>query len=85
MFSFTVASLRRWLGLGNGDGSGSGKGSRDGDVEVMDTQCPQCPKCGCAQVHRSGMRTTKEGKKQRWICNGCGKTFYCAGEVGVCV
>lgn len=34
-----------------------------------------CPSCGSNSVHSKGYRTTKAGRYQRFVCNGCGHNF----------
>ena len=35
-----------------------------------------CPECGSTHVVRAGLKITRQGKKQRWQCANCGRTFY---------
>lgn len=36
-----------------------------------------CPHCGAHRVNKSSqVATVSAGKKQRYICRECGKTFY---------
>jgi len=36
---------------------------------------PKCPHCS-SKSQKSGKIATLQGKKQRYRCNECGKTFY---------
>lgn len=36
---------------------------------------PNCPACGGESV-KVGFRITRSGRKQRYQCKACGKTFY---------
>ncbi len=35
-----------------------------------------CPECRSNKVVRMGFIVTRNGKKQRYRCNKCGRTFY---------
>jgi len=35
-----------------------------------------CPECGAKNPHRMGIVSTRQGKKPRFKCKECGKTFY---------
>jgi transposase-like protein len=38
--------------------------------------CVKCPKCGSTESVKRGLSNTKKrGKQQRYLCNGCNKTF----------
>jgi transposase-like protein len=38
--------------------------------------CVKCPKCGSTETVKRGLSQTKNrGKQQRYLCNGCHKTF----------
>ena len=39
-----------------------------------------CAKCGSSDVVKYGSRKTKKGRKQRFICKGCGFTFILEDE-----
>lgn len=34
-----------------------------------------CPQCNSASIRKDGTRKTTMGKKQKWLCNECGKRF----------
>ena len=34
-----------------------------------------CPTCGTRQIKKDGWQYWKTKKRQRWMCNGCGKKF----------
>lgn len=36
----------------------------------------KCPECGSTTVVRIGLIVTRAGRKQRYRCNTCGRTFY---------
>jgi len=36
----------------------------------------ECPKCGSEETVKIGFRMTTSGKKQRYQCQKCGRTFY---------
>lgn len=40
----------------------------------------KCPECNSTTVVRIGFIVTKSGKKQRYKCNKCGRTFYAANS-----
>jgi len=42
----------------------------------------QCPKCGSDETRKRGFEITTKGKKQRYQCKTCGKTFYPLKEPG---
>jgi transposase-like protein len=35
-----------------------------------------CPKCNSSEIQKIGKIPTCQGKKQRYRCRNCGKTFY---------
>jgi transposase-like protein len=39
-----------------------------------DKKC--CVECGSVFTQKIGTRMTRKGKKQRYFCRNCGKTFY---------
>ena len=41
---------------------------------------PTCPECRSGDVVRDGLKITRRGRKQRWLCKRCGRNFYL--EVG---
>ena len=42
----------------------------------------ECPECKSSNVNKAGkFPTRKEGKKQRFVCRDCAKTFYEAKEI----
>jgi transposase-like protein len=44
----------------------------------------KCPNCGSSKIRKFGfVITLKKGKKQRFQCYDCGKTFYSKGEINV--
>jgi len=36
---------------------------------------PRCPECGSTRVWKDGVRRTREGPIQRWLCRDCGLRF----------
>jgi transposase-like protein len=36
----------------------------------------KCPHCGSHNIGKNGFRMTLAGKKQRYQCMNCGRTFY---------
>jgi transposase-like protein len=36
---------------------------------------PTCRFCGSADIIKAGKRFNRNGKKQRWLCKGCGRRF----------
>jgi predicted Zn finger-like uncharacterized protein len=36
----------------------------------------KCPECGSTKIVRFGSIPTRSGKKQRYRCQECGRTFY---------
>jgi len=48
------------------------------------TQPPiHCPECGSTQVWKDGLRYTKHGEVQRWLCRSCGFRFSESTELKV--
>ena len=41
----------------------------------MDSETIACPECGSKKVWRDGVRYTKQGEIQRYICRSCGHRF----------
>jgi len=39
------------------------------------TQPPKCPECTSQRVWKDGLRSTKNGDVQRWLCRSCGYRF----------
>lgn len=35
-----------------------------------------CPECNSEKISKSGFKVTRTGRKQRYQCQNCGKTFY---------
>ena len=42
---------------------------------VKEVARPRCPECGGEGV-KIGFKITRRGRKQRWLCRNCGRTFY---------
>lgn len=38
-------------------------------------QPPKCPECGSLKTWKDGLRYTKQGEVQRWLCRSCGYRF----------
>jgi len=36
----------------------------------------KCSKCGSEETVKAGFKITTKGKKQRYQCKKCGKTYY---------
>jgi transposase-like protein len=45
-------------------------------AKVVRPKRPKCPECGAEDVVRDGTRITREGKKQRWLCKRCARSFH---------
>ena len=44
----------------------------------------KCPSCGSVRVTKAGWKITRTmGRKQRYQCQSCGRTFYLPLEVEV--
>ena len=41
----------------------------------MDSEAIACPECGSKKVWKDGVRYTKQGEIQRYICRSCGHRF----------
>lgn len=39
------------------------------------SEAPNCPECGSQRVWKDGVRETKHGNVQRWLCRDCGLRF----------
>lgn len=52
-------------------GSNNGKSSRPRSAGTS----PLCPECGSAKVWKDGLRYTRHGDVQRWLCRDCGFRF----------
>jgi transposase-like protein len=42
---------------------------------IKEVARPRCPECGGEGV-KCGFKITRKGRKQRWLCKNCGRTFY---------
>jgi len=40
----------------------------------------KCPECDDMHVVKAGLKVTRQGRKQRFQCTHCGRTFYKAEE-----
>lgn len=38
----------------------------------------KCPDCGCTKVWKVGYTPTRQGKKARYKCTECGRSFFLA-------
>ena len=36
----------------------------------------KCPECGNKRIWKAGMFPSRKGKRQRYMCSECAKTFY---------
>ena len=43
---------------------------------MTDEKPKHCPYCEGKRITKAGLRPTVKGKKQRYKCQECGKTFY---------
>ncbi len=52
---------------------------QDGDDDILTLKAeishPQCPECGSYHVVKKGLRKTKQGTRQRYICKDCDHRF----------
>jgi len=49
-------------------------------MEVSDTMVEKvvkCPECGSQRVYKDGIRYTRSGEMQRYLCRDCGYRFSC--------
>ena len=53
----------------------AGKKNGKLDSSSPPVQPPKCPECTSRRVWRDGLRSTKNGDVQRWLCRNCGYRF----------
>ncbi|MEM3696537.1 MAG: hypothetical protein QXQ94_03405 [Candidatus Bathyarchaeia archaeon] len=42
---------------------------------VADEKAVKCPMCGCERVYKDGIRYTRQGEVQRYLCRNCAYRF----------
>ena len=47
------------------------------EVVSLDEKSVKCPMCGCQQVYKDGIRHTRHGEVQRYLCRNCAYRFSC--------
>jgi len=43
---------------------------------VDDVKTVRCPECGCDRVYKDGVRYTRHGEVQRYLCRNCATDFH---------